>query len=178
MERLPIVMKRDDLLNVPDYPLPEGFAVRPFALGDEGLWADLKVAVDEFPHRDQALARFMSEFVPELDAFSKRSLFLVNEAGQVIGSATAWYGDLLGELMGRLHWVSIRPDYQGRGLSKPLLSEVLKLMAQYHSQVYLTSQTTSFEAVNLYLQYGFKPVLQYDTCDRAWALLEEKGVRL
>src|SRR5699024_3863425 len=121
-------------------------------------WAKLKVSVDEFQTVEGAHTRFQSEFASQIDEFTQRCLFVVNDVGEVVGTATAWRGipPHDDKEWGRLHWVSIAPDYQGRGLAKPLLSNVLNVMATYHDKVYLTSQTTSFEAVNLYLQYGFK----------------------
>ena len=106
----------------------------------------------------------------------ERCLFLENEAGETIGTTTAWYGDLKGDgkIRGRIHWVGIVPEYQGRGLSKPMLSKAMNLLARRHDEFYLTSQTTSWQAINMYLNYGFEPVRMDENYDAAWSMMEEK----
>jgi len=88
-----------------------------------------------------------------VDDMSKRCLFIENDHGETIATTTAWYGDLTGngEILGRIHWVGVIPAYQGRKLSKPLLSATMNILANHHSSAYLTSQTTSYQAINMYL---------------------------
>lgn len=59
---------------------------------------------------------------------TERCLFIENEHGEAIATTTAWYGDLRGKVEGRIHWVGVIPEYQGRGLAKPLLSEAMKTL--------------------------------------------------
>ena len=105
----------------------------------------------------------------------QRCLFLENPKGEVIGTTTAWYGNLTrdSKICGRIHWVAILPEYQGKQLSKPLLSEAMNRLSQYHNQAFLTSQTTSYQAVNMYLNYGFRPILSNEKDYEAWTLLEK-----
>ena len=46
-------------------------------------------------------------------------------------------------------------------------------LSQYHNQAFLTSQTTSYQAVNMYLNYGFRPILSNEKDYEAWTLLEK-----
>ena len=160
MKRIPVKMMRKDLLNIPEYSLPTGFRLRLFKKGDERNWARVETSVDEFKNEEDALNRFNNEFGPYIDEMSKRCILIENKDGEVIGTTTAWYGDLNedGELWGRIHWVAISPEYQGKKLSKPLLSAAMNILADYHSKAYLTSQTTSYQAINMYLNYGFEPL--------------------
>lgn len=176
MKKIRVAMTRKDLKNIPEYALPEGFTLRLFQAGDEAEWARVETAAGEFDNEEQALERFEREFFPYLDEFSKRCLFIENEAGEVIGTTTAWYGSLAeaDEVIGRIHWVSIIPDYQGKGLSKPLLTEAMKILAKYHTEAYLTSQTINYKALNMYRHYGFKPVIRDAADEEAWAIVEEK----
>ncbi|WP_079529630.1 GNAT family N-acetyltransferase [Halobacillus hunanensis] len=175
MKRIPLTMVRKDLLDIPEYRLPAGFRIRLFRKGDEHNWAKIEASVDEFSNEDSALKHFNKEFGPHIDEMTKRCVFIENEKGEEIGTATAWYGDLRGdgEISGRIHWVGIVPEYQGKKLSKPLLSAAMNLLDRYHSKAYLTSQTTSFQAVNMYLNYGFEPLMTSESCYEAWTLLED-----
>jgi ribosomal protein S18 acetylase RimI-like enzyme len=134
----------------------------------------VETSVDEFKNEEAALAHFQEEFGPYIDEMSRRCIFIENENGEAVGTTTAWYGDLKGDgnLSGRIHWVGITPEYQGKKLSKPLLSEAMHILADYHDKAYLTSQTTSYQAVNMYLNYGFEPYMTGPSCQEAWDLLE------
>ncbi|AKG73515.1 GNAT family N-acetyltransferase [Salinicoccus halodurans] len=180
MKRIKLQMVRDDLNDIPGYELPEGYRFRMFEAGDEKIWADIETRVDEFETETKALERFRREFGPYIDEMGHRCLFIENPEGEAIGTTTAWYGDLEGDgnIRGRIHWVGIVPEYQGRGLSKPLLSQVMNILAEFHESAYLTSQTTSWQAVNMYLNFGFRPVRLDDDYEEAWSLLEEKLGRI
>ncbi|MFJ6411827.1 GNAT family N-acetyltransferase [Terribacillus saccharophilus] len=175
MKRISLSMVREDLLDIPQYPLPDGFRLRFFEKGDEHHWACVEASVDEFENKESALEHFHKEFGPFIDEMTNRCVFIENEHGEVIGTTTAWYGNLKddGEIVGRIHWVGIVPAYQGKKLSKPLLSAAMNILANYHSKAYLTSQTTSYQAINMYLNYGFKPFITAPSCHEAWSLVED-----
>ena len=173
MKRLRLKMVREDLANIPEYSLPPGFNFRLFKKGDEKTWANIETRVDEFDNEAAALERFRTEFGNHLEEMTERCLFIKNEQGEAIATTTAWYGDLRGKMEGRIHWVGVVPEYQGRGLANPLLSEAMHLLSKHHDSAYLTSQTTSYQAINMYLNYGFEPFKTEDTCEEAWALMED-----
>ena len=175
MKHIPLKMKRADLEHIPEYQLPEGYTIRFFERGEENIWARVETSVDEFKDEAAALAHFEKEFSPFVDQMTRRCLFIENSVGEVIGTTTAWYGILAGEqnVTGRIHWVAVVPEYQGKKLAKPLLAKAMKLLADYHDSAYLTSQTTSYQAVNMYLNFGFEPYMTNDIDIEAWQLLEE-----
>lgn len=175
MERLRVRMKRNDTSQIPQFQLPEGFAFKRFIDGDQEKWAEIELAAGEFDTKEQALERFEREFGHDLPGMQERSVFILNQVGEAIATTTAWYGDLMddGVYTGRIHFVAVKPGYQGRKLSKPLLSEAMNILATYHDKIYLTSQTTSYKAISMYLNYGFEPHFFSDTCQEAWELMEQ-----
>lgn len=166
-------MVRDHMNDLPSFSCPVGYRIRTFRCGEEPLWAAIEAAAGEFPDPEQALQHFNAEFGPYLDAMVHRCFMLETADGAAIGTATAWYGQFEGEERGRVSWVSIIPAYQGRKLSKPLVSAVLAHLAKDHRSAYLTTQTTSYRAVNLYLDFGFVPRLVSDSCRDGWRLMEQ-----
>lgn len=176
MERIKLKMFRNNLENFPQFELPEGYTIRMFRQGDEHNWAKVETAAGEFKDTDEALKRFNKEFGTNIEEMKYRCLFIENKSGEVIGTTTAWFGHLegIGGKLGRIHFVAIKPEYQGKKLSKPLLSTALNKMIELgHEQVYLTTQTTSYPAINMYLNYGFEP---YDTDgqdQKGWMMMEE-----
>lgn len=171
MERIRVIMIRENLDNLPEYPSPAGYFLRNYEDGDDNTWAAIETAAGEFSDTGSALKRFRDEF-PNINEMKRRCLFLCDNSGREIGTATAWFNNEFedGEY-GRLHFVGIHPDYQGKGLGKALVGETMKLLTQFHTKAYLTSQTTSAAGIKIYLDFGFEPYIFSDSCSRAWQLL-------
>lgn len=172
LEHIPLVMVREDLSDLPLLPLPQGFRLRYYRRGEDRLWVDIWISVGSFGAVDRALAYFEDEFGPGRDEVEARCLFLEDENGLAIGTSTAWYNSSFnGKEYGRIHWIAICPEYQGRKLARPLLGASLKRLADLHERAYLTTQTTSARAVNLYLDFGFVPFARSERRRRGWQLL-------
>ena len=172
MEFIRVAMIRDTLNDLPEYPLSGCCFFKNYKRGDEEVWAEIETSAGEFTDVDSALKRFQSEFGPYLSGMEKRCLFLCTDAGEIIGTAAAWYNrEFKDGTYGRLHWVAIRPEYQGRGLGRPLVSAAMKRLAEFHQKAYLTSQTTSAAGIKIYLDFGFLPCISTGKCRRAWRLL-------
>lgn len=175
MEYIPVTMIRRDLLGFPRISLPAPFSIRLYRKGDESDWARVETAVGEFASEKAAMQHFLDEFGAHLHEMEHRCLLLEKNGGGVIGTATAWYNEsFLDEAFGRLHWVGVLPEFQGRGLSKPLISEALCRLERLHRKAYLTSQTTSYVAIKVYLDFGFRPHIIGERCLQAWNLLAAK----
>ena len=153
--------------NIPVYPLPEGFSFRFYVPGDENSWVKLQSNADKFNKIDLDL--FRREFGNDADILKQRMLFLLNPEGEIIGTAAAW----LNNDYGRVHWVAVHPDYQGKGLSKPLLSAVCeKLVLLGHDKAYLTTSSARIPAINLYLEFGFLPQIIGPDDKKIWESLK------
>lgn len=154
-----VVMRKDSLKHVPMHKLKSGFKFVKYKPGDENAWAAIEMSVEDFDSHQAALDYFEKEFAPLSEMVQKRMLFIENKAGEKVATATAWMGKLDGITYPKLHWVAVKPEYQGQGLCKALLSKTLNLMSSlgHEGEVILFSQTWSYKAINLYYQYGFKP---------------------
>ena len=176
-----ILMCRPGNLDVPHYDLPEGFRFSLYEEGNEKDWAEIEWSVGEYPRRVDALAKFQSKyFYP--NELKRRCVFIENSKSEKIATATIWW-----EYSGvrRDPWVSyvaVKPEYQGQGLSKCLISRILEMSEEIEGKrdVYLHTQTWSHVAVRLYKKFGFyitrEPNLyKYpnDEWEQAEALLEE-----
>ena len=172
LEHIPLAMVREDLASLPSLALPEGYRLCTYRHGEENLWAAVEVSVGEFPTVDRALGHFEEEFGPYRDEMESRCVFLRDATDQVIGTTTAWYSrDFHGQEYGRIHWVAIHPDYQGRKLAKPLMAAALERLAESHKRAYLTTQTTSARAIRMYLDFDFVPFIRSERCREGWQLL-------
>ncbi len=171
-EDIRVAMIRPSLHSVPSYPLPKGYRCRFFKPGETLTWAQIECAAGEFASVAAAASHFEREFGPFAEELTHRCLFLEEPGGRAVGTATAWYNPtFLGEAYGRLHWVAIHPDFQGRHLGKPLVSAALAVLAERHPRAYLTSQTSSVRAIGIYLDLGFEPLLKTPRWEEAWGML-------
>jgi ribosomal protein S18 acetylase RimI-like enzyme len=167
-------MKIDSLSDLPSYPLPASFSVRSHVDGDETRWAEIETAAGEFPDLEAAAAHHQREFGGHDAELRDRRFYLFDPGGSAVGTATAWFHpDYLGAPSGRLHWVAIVPDWQGRHLAKPLVSVAMRKIAAHHDRAFLTTQTTSYKAIRVYLDFGFRPHIADEAQRRGWMILSE-----
>lgn len=91
----------------------------------------------------------------------ERMLFIVDDRDNVIGTGCVWGGKMFGKELQRLHWIAVSPKHQGKGIAKALVSKLFDLYNElgYSGYIYLTSQTWSYKALNIYMRFGFKPYL-------------------
>jgi GNAT superfamily N-acetyltransferase len=162
-----IVLIRPDLENIPNVSLPKGYELRPMSMGESEIWIDIQRDAERFFPISDTL--FHEQFGDDPAAVSWRCFILRNEKGLGIGTISAWYSrDFRGEEWGRIHWVAVRPAYQGRGLSKGMLSAALRVLAEWHHKAYLDTDTRRVAAVALYLKFGFLPDLTPANARKAW----------
>lgn len=59
---------------------------------------------------------------------------------------------------GQLHWVAIKKEAQGKGLSKPLITHTLeKMKALGYGKIKIHTQTNTWLACKIYHELGFMP---------------------
>jgi GNAT superfamily N-acetyltransferase len=174
MKSISINMVRADLEDIPIYELPPGYSFRWHHPGDVEIWVAIHKSADL--HNPVTPEVFDEQFGPDPQELPRRQCFLLDEDDNAIGTATAWFdNDYFSEKYGRLHWVAIVPEAQGRGLGKPLLSNVLTRMRDLgDDRAYLVTQPARIPAINLYRSFGFEPHIR-DERDRAvWQSISRK----
>jgi len=154
-----VYMVRKAGTPIPDFPLPDGFCFTLYKDGDEVDWARIETSVDEFDSEFAALLRFTEEFIPKADELYRRCLFIETSEGEKVATANAWWSYVNDERRAWLHWVSVAPGYQGLGLGKAITSRVTQLLLEIEGDVdfYLSTQTWSYKAINIYKQIGYEP---------------------
>ena len=106
-------MVRTDLEGLPVYELPKGFRIRWHGPGDEHTWAVLQA-----PFYDPGAITpdtFYKWFRTDEDEHARRVAYLLDPAGQPVGTAAAWsYDGFHGPEWGRVHWVAVARATRGR----------------------------------------------------------------
>ena len=168
-----LVMRADLGVKLPEPELPAGYDWRFFESGDETEWARIQVAADAIDDIESA-DRAFDYWFPEKEELSDRMLFLT-EHGVPVGTAAAWHGDGADKDIGRVHWVAIDKEKQGRGLSIPLIAQTMQKMRELgHASAYLTTQITSWVAIKTYYKFGFIPSVSSVEEKEGWRIVSEK----
>lgn len=152
---------RASLDNIPQLPLPPGYSFAFYQDGDRDTWIDIEKSAKEFSTYQQGLDAWNRYFAGHELELENRMAFVTNENGDKVATATA-YRDITGRDQSGdawLHWVSVSRGCQGRGLSKPLITHVVKIMRDMgFSHAKIPTQSTSWLACKVYLDLGFRPV--------------------
>ncbi len=149
----------DNLAKIPNAKLPNGFSFTFYKNGMEKDWAKIMTSVMEFEKEEEAMKIFEESFLPFPEKLKERCLFVLNSDGEVVGTATAWLyeNDSKYGYQPRLHWISVKTEYQGLGLGKALIQKTAELFREKDSgfDAILHTQTWSDKAILAYLGQGY-----------------------
>lgn len=165
---IPMFMVNRNTAQAPRYEMPVGYHMRFYRKGDVATWVRIQAAAEKFsvPSADD-----FAKSMPGDDGYlAARVMFLVDPAGDDVGTITAWDDSGLdGTPMGHIHWVAIVPAAQGRGLGKPMMSAALEVMCRRgDTAAWLETHNVRIPALNLYLQLDFAPYPRNDVEREAW----------
>lgn len=153
-----IIMRRKSGTSVPEVILPEGFSFVNFTAGDEDQWAEIEASVLEFDTVEEAKDYFKAEYLPYFKEIQRRLLFIQTEKGEKVATFTIWW-NYIGELrIPSVHWVAVKPEYQGLGLGKAIVFKGIEkaLSIEGDRDIYLHTQTWSYRAIGIYMKAGFE----------------------
>ena len=155
-----LVLERT-LEDLPEQPLPEGYSYTTYKPGDRDTWIGIEQSAKEFSNREDGLKAWERYYTLHEAILPERMFFVVNPAGEKVATATAFF-DIRREddgVNGMLHWVAVRRDEQGKGLSKPLILKALHRMVELgYTRAVIPTQTTTWLACKVYLDLGFRPI--------------------
>ncbi len=149
-----VIMIRKAGTLVPTPPSIKGFSVSPFRKGDEIKWAEIVTSVGEFEKESAALAHFRKTYMPHLPELRRRLFFIQTRRGEKAGTFAAWWDFIGGRKIVSLHWLAVKPEFQGLGIGKALVFQCLKraMRVDGDQDAYLHTQTWSHRAIGIYLQ--------------------------
>lgn len=182
-----VLMEKTDTWNYPQYTLPEGYSFRFYEPGMEEDFCKLQCLIGSVDSVGIGRDIFMGEFSQDMDTLKTRMIYAIAPDGECAGTTCLWRGSHLGDDRPRVHWVTVHPAHQNKGISKAMLTRLFELhntlgLGPY---IYLISQTWSYKAINIYTEYGFKPYIgekpqHFETADfmnensLAWNLIYDK----
>lgn len=155
------LLLESSLDSIREYPLPDGYYFEFYQDGDRDTWIEIEKSAKEFSGYDDGLSAWNRYYSGRENELYNRMVFVVNSQGEKVATATAFY-DINGKDKsgaGWLHWVAVKREYQGQGLSKPLITYVLHVMKTLgYNHAKIPTQTNTWLAVKVYLDLGFRPI--------------------
>jgi ribosomal protein S18 acetylase RimI-like enzyme len=167
-----VMMVRENLTGFPISHLPELFTFRLFRPGDAETWVRIHLEAEPYHHVDKALHE--REFDTDEIVLSLRQYFVCTPEGREIATASAWFNDdLIGRNYGRIHWVAVSPDYQGKGIAQALTRRLCERFVELgHSKALVTTENFRTNAIHIYRKFGFVPAPRNGQEDIFWEEFE------
>ena len=168
-ENIRLVMRCDALVPTPGMVLPPGYTLRYYEPGDEAQWLEIHRQAD--PYNVHRPGIFRRVFGTNDQVIKWRQLYLYNADDVAVGTVSGWYDDAkwFDAYWGRLHWLALLPEEQGKGLGDILVAACMQQMRQLgHTKAYLFTDIRRVPAVNLYLKYGFRPEVRTIQDEDIW----------
>lgn len=155
------LLLENSLDAIEEIPLPAGYVYVNYRPGDKTEWIDIEKSAEEFETYADGEQAWKKYFEGKDDELIHRMFFIENAEGKKIATASAYYNIYKGDdnVSGWLHWVAVRKEGQGQGLSKPLITHVLRYMKTLgYQRAVIPTQTTTWVACKIYLDLGFRPI--------------------
>jgi len=154
-----IVMEMDDSVPVETYDLPEGYSFVTYEDGDREDWISIEWSAKEFTCYADGINAWNRYYAKYEHLLPGRMFFVVAPNGEKVATATAFFDpNSPDDGKAWLHWVAVRRDYQGKGLARPIISKALSRLRELgHGKLFVSTQTTTWLACKLYMDFGFRP---------------------
>ena len=153
-----LLMYYKDTAIYKKYSLPDGFHFEFYKDGNMNDWINIHIGSGEFCAIEEGIMIFHDFYDTFIQELNKRCIFIVDDkTNEKVGTATV---SLLSKeefgYNGAVDWVAIKKDYQGKGLARPLITKILEIANELeHKGIILHTQTTTWLAEKLYLDFGF-----------------------
>lgn len=163
-----VAMVRDHLDDIPRPQWPEGYSIRGMRPDEGPIWLEIERASE--PWFDLADDVFEKEFGSDPESIPQRCFLIEDPDKQAVGTISAWYNRTWreGEDYGQIHWVATKPEGRRKGLARAGMSYALWVMRQWHEKAVLFTHAKRVPAIKLYLDFGFKPVIESDYAREGW----------
>lgn len=161
-----LAMRRDDLAGLPALSLPAGYALRSCRQGDGEHWARI---INESFGSEHTVDNFLAIMVHPPCYRPDRLFFIVDPEGIPCATAGAYQFPAWGEQTGYLHYVGVRPAYQGRRLGHAVSLAVLRKFSEDGmTNAVLQTDDFRFPAIKTYLGLGFHPLIVHENQPERW----------
>jgi mycothiol synthase len=158
-------MCRDNLNNLPDIRLPEGYALECFQPGYEEHWNTI---IQASFGQTLGMAKF-EDTMKNDPAFRPERIMFIKHGNEFVATASAWFKPMYETDMGNIHQVGVLPTHQGKGLAYWISLAALHHLAQEgFSKATLETDDFRIPAIKTYFKLWFVPVLVHENQRKRW----------
>jgi len=138
--------------------LPRGFHFRMCRRDELTIWKEMLL---DFPHTPEVHDEYMrvmtdyynSVYARKSDLFFRKCLLVCNESDTPVGRGFIWKAY---DKINTVHWYKVLKEYENRGIGRAILTAVMKELKEEDFPVYLHTHPSSFRAIKLYSDFGFR----------------------
>ncbi|QHT62445.1 GNAT family N-acetyltransferase [Paenibacillus lycopersici] len=165
-QQVQLLMINDNLGELPERKLLEGYGIRSFRSGDETAWERIVAASFGGEHSFEREMAADEAYKPE------RVWFVTDAAGEPIATASAWYRPQWSENTGYLHMVGLVPEHAGKKLGYAIShAALLQMIREGRTRAVLHTDDFRIPAIKAYLGLGFVPSLTDGSHPGRWKAL-------
>jgi GNAT superfamily N-acetyltransferase len=168
-------LEKDDLDNVPDIPLPEGYAIRTYRPGDEVGIARIYGACS----LGEGTIDQVQQGILSAPCFKPERVFVAEHVSELVGTAAAWIDASCNDpSAGYLHMVGVLPEHRGKRLGAILTIAALRYSrSEGFTRQQIATDDWREAALRTYLDLGYYPLIRDDTHIARWAVVSDKLAR-
>lgn len=138
--------------------LHDGYHIRTCRPDELKIWKEFPFDNDEDKkeYYEYMSNYFNDVYGNDLDEFYNRCLFVCEDkTDKPIATCFVWksYNQI-----NTIHWFKTLKEYEGNGIGRALLSYIMNSLSEKDYPVFLHTQPSSFRAIGLYSDFGFKIV--------------------
>jgi GNAT superfamily N-acetyltransferase len=155
------MMENRNARQYPRYDLPEGYIFTTEKRDLKADWIAIQLASNHIETPELAADVFNREYEDQYGTFARQTALAVTLSGQPVGVASLWPGNEFGRELFKVHWVAVDAAHQGKNIAKAAMTRLFDINRELigADYLYLTTQTWSYRAINIYRQFGFTPYL-------------------
>src|SRR3972149_3525015 len=167
MGRPQLEMRHENLDDLPQVELPEGYTLRRFEPGDEAAWISVLNSTGDLS--EWTLDNVQRVFRPDGHVV-KECISLVMHGDTPVGCAgIALYDPVGSRPPAEVSWVAVRPEHRGKRLGYWVSLAAMRLMRERgHRRCFLTTDDVRLPAIEIYLRLGFQPYMWHETHPERW----------
>ena len=167
--QLRMTLPASSVNELPDVPLPDGYALRAYRAGDERSWVRLLNLAGFTTWDLQRIQKYLA------DAERGDGSRVVAKGDAIVSATFASRASWNDRQVGVLDFVASHPEHRRRGLSRAVCTAVLGFMvAAGYPEVILDTDDWRLPAIGMYLSLGFEPVMRREDMPARWDVVRQK----
>lgn len=135
--------------------IPKNFYIRKLRPSELNLWMEFPFDNEEDKQKYKEFMKnyFNLVYLNKKEIFFNSCLVICDQDDNPVSTCFAWKAY---DKFWTIHWFKTLKKYEGLGLGRAILTQVMKSIPKNEYPVYLHTQPSSYRAIKIYSDFGFK----------------------